>query len=107
MSGPVELTPCPFCGGSDLFVDTIDGTLPPQTGLSVSCEDCTARASYGDWNTRAQPDAVAKLVEAAKDFLAKCNSAWAAGEPSHRVEAMLAAADRLDTALANLAGEGA
>lgn len=80
--GQPVLLPCPFCGGSDLFVDTIDGSLPPQTGQTIWCEDCTAKASYGDWNTRqpAQSDALREVVieECAKALEAdakKCDCA--------------------------------
>ena len=47
--------------------------------------------------------AVAAL-EVGKQFLAKCNSAWAAGEPSHRVRDMLDHADKFTSALHALKG---
>jgi len=37
-----------------------------------------------------------------KTFLDKCNSAWSCGEPSHRVRAMLDAADDFRAALNRL-----
>ena len=67
------LKPCPFCGSIDLFVDTVDGSLPPQTGQTVSCEDCTAKASYGDWNTRqpTQSDALREENERLREAVEK------------------------------------
>lgn len=47
-------------------------------------------------------DRIAELegaLEVGKRFLDKCNSAWAAGEPSHRVRDMLDAADTFRAAL--------
>lgn len=40
-----------------------------------------------------------EALEVGEHFLNKCNSAWAAGEPPHRVKAMLDAADEFRAAL--------
>ena len=89
------LLPCPFCGCIDLFVDTVDGSLPPQTGQTVSCEDCTAKASYGDWNTRQPTQSDVERVTRAlaqADRIEICSDAtYALSSYGHKAQAALAA----------------
>ena len=71
-----ELKPCPFCGGLAEIVDIDEGEN--AGGSCVCCTTCLAssKVEFGfkenfisNWNRRVQtlaPDAVARLVEAAK-----------------------------------------
>lgn len=71
-----ELKPCPFCGGLAEIVDIDEGEN--AGGSCVCCTTCLAssKVEFGfkenfisNWNRRVQtlaPDAVARLVEAAR-----------------------------------------
>lgn len=48
---------------------------------------------------------ISAFVEAGKHFHSACQSAWACGEPSHKVERMLDAADRFSAAISALEGK--
>ena len=74
-----ELKPCPFCGGLAEIVDIDEGEN--AGGSCVCCTTCLAssKVEFGfkenfisNWNRRVQtlaPDAVARLVEAARAAL--------------------------------------
>ena len=49
--------------------------------------------------------ALAKIFDVGKNFHAACVSAWACGEPPHKVRAMLDLADEFDAALRALVGD--
>jgi hypothetical protein len=49
--------------------------------------------------TNAPADPLREALAVGEQFLNKCNAAWAAGEPSHRVNDMLDAADKFRDAL--------
>ncbi len=55
-----NLMPCPFCGSSNIRLDTMyfddDGEHP-----GVECLDCDGSNRLTNWNTRAQPTAVSKV----------------------------------------------
>lgn len=104
MSG---LLPCPFCGH-----EPVRRQIPNDGAWEIACQTVTCiRPKFGPahiypkeraitaWNTRAQPDAVAKLVDALKTISAMC-PATCDMSVAHQM------ADVADDALAELTGEG-
>jgi Lar family restriction alleviation protein len=56
---PPEITPCPFCGVQNTFIEHMEGTIL-YPAYRVHCDNCGASSGWTDkgdhiekWNTRA------------------------------------------------------
>ena len=85
---------CPKCSSEDILTGDPDWAKEFPEVECNSCGECWTPCA--DTSARAGMGAV---VVAARKFLNDANSAWAAGEPLHKVRTMLDAADDLQAAL--------
>ena len=71
-----KLLPCPFCGGNKVRISRSEG-MNYEPYYFVYCHKCAAEGPFKSieseaitaWNTRSRPEAVKRLMEAAKEFL--------------------------------------
>ena len=84
--------------GDDVTGDPMIGPAPAIAAMLAF----SARENADDRAPALVEAAVAEALEAGTTFILECNSAWACGEPPHRVRAMLKAADAFQAALDRL-----